>query len=701
MSALAVEQPVVLLVEDLHWVDPSTLEFLSLLIDQGPMVRVYSLFTFRPDFAPPWGNRAHMTSITLSRLSRSQVTQMIDRLTSGKTLPVEILDHLITQTDGVPLFIEEVTKSILESGQLVEKSGHYERVDPFLSLTIPVTLNDALMERLDRLDSANAIAQLGATIGRQFSYPLIHAISQLDEISLRRELSKLVEVEVLYQQGVIPQATYLFKHALIQEASYQSLLLSTRQQYHERVAQALEAQFPAVVAQQPEVIARHYTEAGDTESAVIYWLRAGQNASTASAYLEAQAHLRTGLELLTTHPDTPACTEQERRLQLALGHVQMIIEGFSSPATEHTFVQALTLARASDDLGDHLQALRGLSAVYTQRGKLQAARELAEQSLDLAQRAGDLEYRLHAHRSLGLSLIHLGELMTAQTHFEKALALSEVQSLSSRISPGRDLKVESLGFLAPALWVRGYAEQALARIREMLNLAHAHVHPYSLCDALMDASLVYGYCGAWEAAYELADEGLVLAIEQGFATYRERGLVLRGRALIEWEQIIEGIAQLREGLAVLQATGAQRRQVQMSTWLIEAYVRNGQLVEGLDLLNEALAMAQAQEARIDEQRLYCLKGTLLLSLSAKHQGESEHWFRQALVLARACEAKSLELQAAMCLARLWQSQGKYQEAHDLLAPVYNWFTEGFDTADLKDAKKLLNELRAALGSLTA
>ncbi len=217
----------------------------------------------------------------------------------------------------------------------------------------------------------------------------------------------------------------------------------------------------------------------------------------------------------------------------------------------------------------------------------------------------------------------------------------------------------------------------------------------------MDASLVYGYCGAWEAAYELADEGLVLAIAQGFATYRERGLVLRGRALIEWEQIIEGIAQLREGLAVLQATGAQRRQVQMSTWLIEVYVRNGQLVEGLDLLNEALAMAQAQEARIDEQRLYCLKGTLLLSLSAKHQGESEHWFRQALVLARACEAKSLELQAAMCLARLWQSQGKYQEAHDLLAPVYNWFTEGFDTADLKDAKKLLNELRAALGSLTA
>ena len=306
---IAAQQPVLFVMEDLHWVDPSTLELLSLLVDQGPTARILALLTFRPDFRPPWTGRSHLTQVTLPRLPRRQAAEMTGRVAHGKALPAEVVEQVVAKTDGVPLFVEELTKMVLESGLLQEHEERYELTGPLPPLAIPTTLHDSLMARLDRLAAVKALAQLGATLGREFSYALLQAVSPWDEGTLRRGLHQLVAAEFLYQQGLPPQATYPFKHALIQETAYQSLLRSTRQQYHQRIAQVLEERFPETAETQPELLAHHYTEAGLREQAVGYWQRAGQRASDRSAHLEAVSHFTTGIELLKTLPETPAHTQ--------------------------------------------------------------------------------------------------------------------------------------------------------------------------------------------------------------------------------------------------------------------------------------------------------------------------------------------------------------------------------------------------------
>ena len=316
LLALAEQRPVLLIVEDLHWVDPSTLELLDLLIDQVPSARILALLTCRPEFRLPWTLRAHLTQLTLSRLPRAQVEALVQRVTAGKALPGEVLQQIAARTDGVPLFVEELTKMVLELGLLHEREEHYELTGPLPPLAIPATLHDSLMARLDRLTAAKAVAQLGAALGRAFPYALLQAVSPLDETTLQQALARLVEAELLYQRGVPPQATYLFKHALIQEAAYQSLLKSTRQQYHQRIAQVLEERFPDLVDTQPELLAQHYTEAGESARAIVYWQRAGERALQHSANLEAISHLRRGLEVLTTLPQTQEQLQQELHLHI-------------------------------------------------------------------------------------------------------------------------------------------------------------------------------------------------------------------------------------------------------------------------------------------------------------------------------------------------------------------------------------------------
>jgi class 3 adenylate cyclase len=305
LPCIAAQQPVLFVMEDLHWVDPTTLALLSLLVDQGPTARILALLTFRPDFDPPWTGRAHLTEITVNRLPRRQAMEVIRQVVHGKALPPEVVEQVVAKTDGVPLFVEELTKMVLESGLLQEREDHYALTGPLPPLAIPATLHDSLMARLDRLATVKGLAQLGATLGRAFSYELLQAVSRWDEETLRRGLHQLVEAEFLYQQGLPPHATYLFKHALIQDAAYQSLLRSTRQQHHQHIAQVLEARFPDICATQHELLAHHYTEAGVLAQAIPYWQRAGQRALERSANLEAEAHLTKGLEMLATLPDTP------------------------------------------------------------------------------------------------------------------------------------------------------------------------------------------------------------------------------------------------------------------------------------------------------------------------------------------------------------------------------------------------------------
>jgi predicted ATPase len=403
---IAAQQPVLFVMEDLHWVDPSTLEFLSLLVDQGPTARVLALLTCRPDFRPPWTGRSHLTQVMLHRLPRRQAAEMAGRVAHGKPLPAEVMEQVVARTDGVPLFVEELTKMVLESGLLQEREERYELIGPLPPLAIPTTLHDSLMARLDRLATVKALAQLGATLGREFSYALLQAVSPWDEGTLGRGLYQLVEAEFLYQQGLPPEATYRFKHALIQETAYQSLLRSTRQQYHQRIAQVLEARFPERGETQPELLAHHYTAAGCTEQAVRYWQRAGQHASDRSANLEAVSHFTAGIELLTTLPETPAHTQQALTLHIALGAALQMAKGFAAPDAERAYARARELCQQVGETPELVPALYGLYRFYAARSQWHTAREFAEMLLRLAQRAHDPAHTVIAHYVLGSDAVH-------------------------------------------------------------------------------------------------------------------------------------------------------------------------------------------------------------------------------------------------------------------------------------------------------
>jgi len=360
LLALTEQQPVLFIVEDLHWIDPSTLAFLTLLVEQGPTTRLLILLPCRPEFQSPWGLRTHLTPIALQRLPQPQVEVMIARVTGGKALPLAVLQHVATKTDGVPLFVEELTKTVLESGLLRETEEAYALTGPLPPLAIPATLHDSLMAQLDRLATVKAVAQLGAVLGRTFAYEVLQAVTLLDEASLQQALARLVEAELLYQRGVPPQATYLFKHALIQEAAYQSLLKSTRQQFHQRIAQVLEGQFPASVETQPELVAQHYTAAGCTEHAVVYWQRAGQHASDRSAYVEAISHFTAGIKLLQAMPETPEHTQQALTLYIALGAALLMTKGQAAPEVEQVYRQAQALCQQVGETSQLVTVLFGL-----------------------------------------------------------------------------------------------------------------------------------------------------------------------------------------------------------------------------------------------------------------------------------------------------------------------------------------------------
>jgi predicted ATPase/class 3 adenylate cyclase len=703
---IAAQQPVLFVMEDLHWVDPTTLEFLNLLVDQGPTARILALWTFRPDFSPPWTGRVHLTQMTLPRLARRQAAEMINRVAHGKTLPAEVVEQVVAKTDGVPLFVEELTKMVLESALLQEREERYELTGLLPTLAIPTTLHDSLMARLDRLAAVKGLAQLAATLGREFSYELLQAVSPLNEETLQRGLQQLVAAEFLYQRGLPPQATYLFKHALIQDAAYQSLLRSTRQQHHQRIAQVLEAQFPDTAETQPELIAHHYTEAGLNAHAVPYWQRAGQRASDRSAYVDAVAHLTQGLALLEPLPDTPEREQQELVVQMTLGPVLMAIKGGGAPEVERVYTRARELCERVGEPAELFRVLWGLWYVYNLRGEHQRARELGEELLSLAQRIQDPDLLLEAHHALWAILFYGGELTAARPHLDEGLRLYDPQRhrLHAARYTGHDPGVCCRIVAAQSFWLLGYPDQAVASSQVALDLAQQLAHPFSLTLALNFAAMLH-HCRR-EAPFTRAraEAAITLATEQDFPQQLERARPLRGWALTAHGYGEEGLTQIRQALAADQSPGLMRDRPYNLALLAEASAQSGQTTEGLEALAEALALLATSGVRWWEAELHRLKGELLLQSGVQspesnhaarrmpHAAEAEASFQQALDIARRQEAKALELRAAMSLSRLWQRQGKRQEAHDLLAPLYGWFTEGFDTADLRDAKALLEKL---------
>ena len=541
--------------------------------------------------------------------------------------------------------------------------------------------------------TAKAVAQYAAVIGRQFSYALLQAVSQLDESTLQRELGRLVEAELVYRQGLPPEAYYFFKHALIQDAAYESLLKSTRQHYHQRIAHVLEEQFPETTETQPELIAHHLTEAGLTEQSVTYWYKAGQRAIERSAHVEAIAHLRQGLALLQTLPETPERIQREVDMHIALGASLLATKGSGAPEVEKSYARARQLCQYLGDPYRLFPVLRGLWHYYHVRAEYQTAHALGEQLLTLAQQSQDSAMLVAAHRALGATLFQLGAVAAAHTHYAQGMARYDPQQ--HRVYAflyGEDAGVICRSYAAWTLWYLGYPDQGLVRSQEAVTLAQQSANPFSLANALSWGAVFHQFCREGHAAQECAEASISVATDQGFPYWRAYSSISRGWALVHQGQGKEGIEQMHQSMQAFRATGAELARPYFLAFLAEAYETMGQPAEGLRTLTEALTLVDKTGERWYESEIYRLKGELLLQQNSDNHIEAEACFHHALDLARSQQAKSLELRAATSLARLWQRQGKCQEAHDLLAPVYHWFTEGFDTADLQEAKALVEAL---------
>ena len=681
-------QPLVVATEDLHWADASTLELIQLLVEQGATARLLLLYTARPEFRAQWPPRAHYTQITLNRLSARNVRAMVEEVAARNALSDETIATVVERTGGVPLFVEELTRAVLKSGN-----------SRLTGREIPATLHDSLMARLDRLGSAKEVLQVGSVIGSEFSYELLHAVHPIADEYLQRALGSLGDAELLYVRGLAPEATYQFKHALICDAAYEALLRSRRKELHSRIAEVLIRQFPERVASAPELLARHYTEAALIAKAIPYWQRAGQRAIERSANMEAVSHLTNALEMLKTLPESPSRAQQELELQVTLGVPLMLTKGYAAPEVERVYGRARELYQQVGESPQFFPMLFGLWAFYSVRAEYNIASQLGEQLVSLAQSTQDSSLLTEAHAALGNTSSFLGELVLARGHLEQAIALYDPQQQRSHAFVyGQDPGVHSLSYATLVLWLLGYPDQARKRSLEAFALAQRLSHPYSLAFALIHVLYVHRFSWELKATEERANELLALSTEHGFPITLAVGAAHQGWALSEQGLGEEGIIRILQGIDTWRATGSTLFfQPFLLAMLAEAYGKAGFPEHGLTMLAEALAIVNKTGERFWEAELYRLKGELTLQcevrgLQFKIQDEAEECFRKAIDIARRQSGKSLELRATTSLARLLAQQGHSDEARAMLGEIYGWFTEGFDTADLKEAKALLDEL---------
>lgn len=685
----AQQHPIRMVVEDIHWADPSTIEFLGLLIDQVSQAPLFVTLVFRSEFVPPWRWQPHVTSITLGRLSRAATESVIESIAGDKKLPTEVAREIVEKTEGVPLFVEELTRMVLESGLLREQDDHYELTRVLTSLAIPSTLYESLMARLDRLGTAKEVAQLSATIGKEFSYDLIRAISPLDEAKLTGALNRLVDAELLDQHLLSFQPSYSFRHALIRDAAYQSLLNLKRREYHRRIAVALQESFHEIVNANPELIAAHYTDAGLVDQAIPYWQRAGQRALERSANQEAIRHLRKALELLRTLPENPERLQQELSLEISLGTALMATKGFPTDQVIGVYARAREL---SERLGEATQLFRVLWGQWlncTSRREHRAALELGQQCLRVAERARDPMLLAQAHQTLGAGYCTTGEFTEALGHLEQAITVDDpVRQRSHADTYGHDPGVLSLILSGFSLWFLGYPDQALKRNDEGLALAEKLSHPATSALAAAFAAMVQQFCRNAQAVEELAGLAVDLSTRYDLAFQRAMGTILGAWAMTQRGQKATGIARMRRALEGLRASGAVLLMGYFSL-LLAGEVEQPE--EGLSILAGVDSSSEYHWAA----ELYRLKGELLLRQGERHlinQAEAEQCFCQALTISREKRAKSLELRAAMSVCRLRLREGKRLDARQALEGIFGSFSEGFDTPDLRDAKMLLEEL---------
>jgi predicted ATPase/class 3 adenylate cyclase len=694
LEGLSAEQPVLLVYEDVHWIDPTTQELLGLAIERIQHLPVLAIVTLRPDFMPPWSKQPHVSVLALTRLGRRDGAAMVDRVVGNKALPAEVSAQIAAKTDGVPLFVEELTKAVLESGLLDDQGDHYELAGPLPPLAIPSTLHDSLLARLDRLGPVKEVAQTGACIGREFSHELLAAVASLGDNELRDAVTRLLESGLILRRGPPSAASYAFKHTLVQEAACGTLLRSKRQQQHARIARALEERFPETADTKPELLAHHCTQAGLTTKAVAYWRKAGQLSTARSAAAEAVAQLTQGLELLQQLPDDTERRWWELDLQVALGSALIAARGYAAPETAAAYARAYELCREAGAVRRLFPVLFGRYVTHLLGAKLAVAREAAAESLRLSERQDDDKATLvTSHRSVGTAAFALGDLSAARMHLEEALTLYDPE----RHRPlafvyAQDVRVAGLSWLALALFVQGFPEQALQRSDEAVAAAPEVRHPNTTAQSLLCACVLSELVGRRQELQAHAEVLVALATEHGLPFWLAMGTIMQGWALADAGEAEAGIAQLRRGLVAWEDTGAALIVPYYLGLVAKALAKAGRAGEGLGALIEALDRVAGTEELWFKAELHRLRGELLLALPKPDQPEAEACFRKALAVAREQDARMWELRAATSLAQLWRDQGKRAEAHDLLAPVYGWFTEGFGTADLRDGKALLDEL---------
>jgi class 3 adenylate cyclase/tetratricopeptide (TPR) repeat protein len=685
--ASAKAHPLVLSIEDLHWVDPSTLELIQLLVEQGAHAPLLLLYTARPEFHPPWPLRAHHAQITLNRLSARDIRAMVAQVAAQKALADETISAVVERTGGVPLFIEELTRSLLESGD-VKPSGR----------AIPATLHDSLMARIDRLGAARETLQAGAVLGGEFSYELLHAIHELDESELQRRLRILTDAELLYVRGIAPEATYQFKHALIRDAAYEALLKSRRRELHRLVAETIDAKFPAIKEPHPEILSRHYTEAGLIEQAIPYWQRAGRNAIARSAYTEGISHLRAGLDLLRDVTSTPQRAQQELDLEIALATALMATKGWAAPEVAEAFGHAEELCRRMGEVPQLVPVLYGIWGFFAVRGELERARQIGTRLLALAETAQDSVFVIAGHYALGVTFYWIGDLEASEQHLAELMrhyTAPQHQAMTSLF--GMDLGIVGTGYSAAARWLAGYPDLALERSDKAVQIARTVAHPESLAWALLGNSIVHHH--------RREERQAAIATEELFSVCRLNGLVMQpalGKLIHGWALAVEGDAtrgciEIREAFKAFSAPGLVLMEGQGHALLAEAYWFAGDAERGLLSLEESLTTTKSEERNFAAE-LCRIRGELLRLRDCNGPTDinkgAEGLFQQAITIARDQHAKSLELRTTTSLARLLRDTNRRDEARTMLVAIYDWFTEGFDTLDLKEAKALLDELNS-------
>jgi tetratricopeptide (TPR) repeat protein len=631
-----------------------------------------------------------VTLISLNRLPRRLCAEMIAHVTGSKVLPQPVSDQINDRTDGVPLFIEELTKAVIESGLLVNAGDRYETMGSVTPLAIPTSLQESLLARLDRLAPTTDVVQIAAALGRQFSHELISAVAGLTPQQLDDALAQLVNAELIFRRGVPPDAEYTFKHALVQDTAYGTLLRGRRQQIHARIAVTLEEQFPDIVAVQPALLARHFTEAGLAERAVAYWLKAGQQALAHSATTEAAAQLRKGLDALGGLPDGPDRRQKELDLQLGLGLALMASKGYSSPEVGRTYARARALAEQAEQINQP-EYLRGLFygqwIFHRVRGEHRLALALAEQMEKIGEARSNVTLQLVGRRTSGTTRLFLGEFAAGRTLLERCL---DDPSYRGERRPSSDPRVMMLVYLAWILAVMGLIDQAQSRLNEALSEARRLGHPQTLADVLLAASPVERITGSPEMQQH-TEELRALATERGLPLNLGWATAYRGAAVAASGRAQEGLALINEAITVIRATGAVTGTPNLLMMRAGASAKVGQPADGLDCLIEAAEIIETTDERYGEAELHRLRGDLLDATGDPHAAELS--YRRAVEVARQQDAKLFELRAAIGLARLTCKQDRRGEARDLLAPIYNWFTEGFNAPDLKEAKLLLDSLR--------